>query len=290
MPDSPWFLVALAAVSLVCCRAWISFFRTMRAEPGIPDAGNPMVNRYGLPDVIFAAFLCAFFLLMILSDPGEPREINRQILINGMLFYASLVIAMTSFLLLRGIRPVEIYGLGFRVAAPAVGERGGSRDHEAARAEGKPLASAIGFGLLWLALGYPILMLAQAISYHVAGIETPPQEILIFLLEHTGFLDRFTVLGLAVVVAPLAEEFIFRGYLYGVVRKYGGRWCAIGSTSLLFAAIHLHAPSFAGLFLLGCLLAVVYERTRSLWVPVCMHMVFNAVSVLMALLWPDMLP
>jgi membrane protease YdiL (CAAX protease family) len=296
MPESPWFVVILAVLSVVCLRAWIGFFHAMAAEPKIPDDKNPMVSRYGLPDVVFAGFLCLFFVLMILSDNGEPQVVTRQILINGMLFYLSLVIAMASFLLLRGINPLDVYGLwptnnnATDPKIPDALENTPAFLAETALPARRSLPSGILFGLLWLALGYPILMLVQAVSYHIAGLETPPQEILLFLLDHPDFADRFTVLALAIFVAPVAEEFIFRGYLYGVMRKYGGRWCAIGTTSLLFAAIHLHAPSFAGLFILGCLLAVVYERTGRLWVPIFMHMTFNAVSVAVALLWPDMMP
>jgi uncharacterized protein len=290
MPESPWFPAVLVVLSVVCLRAWIGFFRAMSAELPPPDARNPMVCRFGIPDAIFAAFLCLFFLLMIFSDTGEVGEINRQVLINGMLFYATLLMAMTSFLLLRGINPLEIFGLGPAPTAREAYETIASGQNEAPVPPPGTLRSAVGFGLLWLVLAYPILMLAQMVSYHIAGLETPPQEILLFLIEKTDFADRFAVLVLAILVAPVAEEFVFRGYLYGVAKKYGGRWCAIGTTSLLFAAIHLHLPSFAGLFLLGCLLALVYERTRRLWVPILMHMVFNAVSVGVALLWPDVLP
>lgn len=297
MPESPWFLATLAVLSLICLRAWIGFFRAMAAEPQIPDDQNPRVSRYGFPDVFFAAFLSLFFIAMILSDTGETQVVSRQILINGMLFYVSLIAAMVSFLLLRGINPLDVYGLRITTPGGSAAQTSSDLVQEASSAaEGslpcaqRSLGAQMAFGLLWLAIAYPILMLAQAISYHIAGLETPPQEILLFLLDHPGFADRFAVLTLAVIVAPVAEEFIFRGYLFGVVRKYGGRWCAIGTTSLLFAAIHLHAPSFAGLFLLGCLLAVLYERTGRLWVPICMHMTFNAVSVAVALLWPDLLP
>jgi membrane protease YdiL (CAAX protease family) len=92
---------------------------------------------------------------------------------------------------------------------------------------------------------------------------------------------------LALIVAPLAEEFVFRGYLYGVVRKWGGRGCAIGTTSLLFAAIHLHLPSMAALFFLGVVLALIYELTRRLWIPCVLHAIFNGISAGVVLFWPE---
>jgi membrane protease YdiL (CAAX protease family) len=297
MPDSPWFLATLAVISILSLRAWMGYLQALLKVPEPPPASNPMVCRYGVADIIFAAFLVLFFLLMILSDPGENAVVNRQVLINGMLFYTSLVIAMTSFLLLRGINPVEIFGLrpGGAETGPAAGtgSTAGRLENDSApmvAAFPGSLSSALLSGMFWLAVGYPVLMLVQALSYLIAGADTAPQEILLFLLDEPALADRLAVLALAIVIAPLAEEFIFRGYLYGVARKYGGRWCAIGTTSLLFAAIHLHAPSFAGLFLLGCLLALLYERTRRLWVPVVAHMSFNTVSVILALCWPEILP
>ena len=73
----------------------------------------------------------------------------------------------------------------------------------------------------------------------------------------TGYLGLF-----AVVIAPVAEEFIFRGVLFPFVKQLGWPgWRGLAS-SLIFAFIHLNAPTFVPLFVLALALTWLYERTN----------------------------
>ena len=93
---------------------------------------------------------------------------------------------------------------------------------------------------------------------------------------------------LATVVAPIAEEFIFRFFLYGVIRRYLGRSIGLIVSALLFAAVHAHLPSFAPLFVLGACFTLAYEWSGSLLVSMTMHAIFNA-TTLLALAFPGIL-
>jgi membrane protease YdiL (CAAX protease family) len=84
---------------------------------------------------------------------------------------------------------------------------------------------------------------------------------------------------MAIIVAPVAEEVIFRGYLYPIGKRYAGPFFAMVLTSLLFAALHGHAASLPALFTLAMCLGLAYEKTGTLLVPLIMHAVFNAISV-----------
>jgi len=84
----------------------------------------------------------------------------------------------------------------------------------------------------------------------------------------------------AVVIAPIVEEFIFRGYLYPVLKKYTQKYYAAIVTSILFAIVHFHLPTLVPLALLGIALCFVYERSGTLWAPICVHALFNATSLL----------
>jgi membrane protease YdiL (CAAX protease family) len=110
-----------------------------------------------------------------------------------------------------------------------------------------------------------------------------------FLLEHCSIRDRLTVALIAVVAAPLTEELIFRGCLYGILRQSAGRIVAIIISSLIFALIHGHLPSLAGLVVLAVGLCLLYEKTGSLWAPVLLHASFNALSIICTLQWPELL-
>lgn len=93
------------------------------------------------------------------------------------------------------------------------------------------------------------------------------------------------VLGLmaftAVIVAPVVEETIFRGYLYPAVKRWIGVLPALLITSLVFAAGHGSAPLVLPLLALGVLLVLAYESTGSIWMPIAIHACFNGATVMM---------
>jgi membrane protease YdiL (CAAX protease family) len=101
-------------------------------------------------------------------------------------------------------------------------------------------------------------------------------------------LDNPITLGLMAAVAclgaPLAEEFVFRGYIYGAVKRFAGVPVAVLFSALFFAAVHTNMAVLLPLFVLGVILAVSYEVTGSLWVPISIHFCFNSFSTGMMLL------
>jgi len=105
------------------------------------------------------------------------------------------------------------------------------------------------------------------------------------LLEDLGF-DESTlaVLGaglLVCVVAPIAEEFVFRGYFFTAMRGWRGMWPAAIITGLAFGAIHLGSTQVVFLIPLaffGVALCVVYDRTGSLYPSIAAHAINNAIA------------
>ena len=91
-----------------------------------------------------------------------------------------------------------------------------------------------------------------------------------------AYLGVFTV-----AIAPVAEEFIFRGMLYPLVKQSGRPGLAWFGVSFLFALIHWDAAAFAALFLLALALTWLYEKTDSLLVPITAHSLFNAVNLIL---------
>lgn len=84
----------------------------------------------------------------------------------------------------------------------------------------------------------------------------------------------------AIVIAPVAEEFVFRGILYSTAKKLG--WPTFGwvGASLLFAIVHFNAPIFLPLLVLALALTWLYEKTEGLFAPIMAHSLFNAVNIL----------
>ncbi len=106
-----------------------------------------------------------------------------------------------------------------------------------------------------------------------------PQEAVTLVRETSdvGLLVAMAVT--AIIFAPITEELIFRGYLYPVVKRFTDRWFASIFSGVLFGVIHFNVMALPMLALMGIILAVIYEKSGSLWVPIGCHAAFNATSV-----------
>lgn len=87
-----------------------------------------------------------------------------------------------------------------------------------------------------------------------------------------------------VIVAPFAEEALFRGYLQGKVRRIAPFWLTAVVTSLAFAALHLPGDGViqwnvaVDVFMLSILLCLLREKTGSLWASILLHMAKNGLA------------
>ena len=123
-------------------------------------------------------------------------------------------------------------------------------------------AALAGLGYLWLAQRVPSL----------AGRFDEARE----SLSQLDADERRWLLVMAVVAAPLFEEFIFRGILYRGFRRSFRAPLAATSSALVFALVH-PAHTALPVFLLALLAASAYERTGWLATPVAAHMTYNAI-------------
>lgn len=81
-----------------------------------------------------------------------------------------------------------------------------------------------------------------------------------------------------VIVAPFAEEVLFRGYLLGKLRKIVPIWLAILITSLLFAFVHGQWNVGLDVFALSIVLCLLRVYTGSLWASIVLHMLKNGIA------------
>ncbi len=102
-----------------------------------------------------------------------------------------------------------------------------------------------------------------------------------FRTNISAFDGPFILAIVGTSLAGLFEEIIFRGFYMKFFRsKFSFIWANI-ITSLLFAAVHFLNIAMQGivqllmLFVLGLFLGYIYEKTKSLWVPILIHIVFN---------------
>jgi membrane protease YdiL (CAAX protease family) len=104
------------------------------------------------------------------------------------------------------------------------------------------------------------------------------------LLTDSGMGLQVLIAVFAVLVVPVFEELLFRGFLQTSLRSVSGKpWVGIVLTSLFFSVLHppTHIPA---LFMLSCGLGYAYERSGSLFRPILMHVFFNGFNVVATLL------
>lgn len=89
-----------------------------------------------------------------------------------------------------------------------------------------------------------------------------------------------------VVIAPIAEEVLFRGYLFGKLRKVVPVWFAILVTSLLFGFIHGAWNVAIDTFVLSVILCLLRLGTGSLWAPILLHMAKNGIAFYILFVYP----
>lgn len=141
-------------------------------------------------------------------------------------------------------------------------------------------------GLWWLPLtaaaGAWVAMYVYSIVLYLVGAEgaAPRQEDIDQLFESRAVLPLTALATL--VVAPLAEELFFRGFVFpGLIRPLG-LVPAMAISGFVFAVFHVTGSDSAGLVLpfglIGMLFAWVYYRTGSLWPSIGTHFLFNLVS------------
>ena len=98
-------------------------------------------------------------------------------------------------------------------------------------------------------------------------------------------IPNWVLVVFAGLIAPVTEEVIFRGYLLPSVMKHMGYTWGVVISSAIFAGVHMvfEPMTLLIMFLLGCMLSVMYIRTKSLWPGIIFHSINNTVGTVMAI-------
>lgn len=79
------------------------------------------------------------------------------------------------------------------------------------------------------------------------------------------------------VLTPIAQEALLRGVLFGWVRRYTNFWVASIASSIIFGFVHIDIARPGFVIVTGIVAAALYEKSKSLWPPIVLHMGINAV-------------
>ncbi len=124
--------------------------------------------------------------------------------------------------------------------------------------------------MVWVGAGF----LAFSLIWKVAV--NPPEEKVLEQIG-TGVLSA----ALTCVVAPVGEEFLFRGYIFTALRNWRGPWTSALVTGLLFGLVHVGSAPLLDLVPLAALgfgLCLLYRRTGSLYPCIAVHSLNNSIA------------
>lgn len=140
------------------------------------------------------------------------------------------------------------------------------------------------------ALNGVLLVLAGVFVCMVMNI---PANLISALLEGFGLngatnTESFTVTSMpellamllsVVLIAPVTEEFAFRGVMASILRRWGD-WPAILFSGLIFGMAHYSFQSLPVVLTGGFVMAFLYVRTRNIWVSIAVHFANNLIATL----------
>ena len=238
---------------------------TPAAAPPARGDASPWKKTIGIPDgrwtpihvvwgVLAVIVLVAIEAAVVSAFDPDLDSVAATLSVQGLLA-ATLVAVALIFASRGGSLPIALRELGLRRFA----------------------RSALGVA----AVTY-VAYLVFAVIYN--GIVHPEQE---DITRELGFDDggfgAVAAGALVVAAAPFSEEIFFRGFMYGGLRRRLPVWAAAVTAGAVFGLLHYTGPDSIGvvpqLAVLGVLLAWLYERTGSLWPPIILHVVNNALAL-----------
>jgi uncharacterized protein len=226
----------------------------------------------GLPVWVYASFIISQLLiiavlwvieLVSISPFAYVTDAAAQTIISVLIY--ALTLALTAgvpYLLWRRKVTLETFGLQ---RLPTWSDIGLSPLAFCAYA----LAVSIIVAIVSQIPGYPADQ-AQEVGFKAFGSRT----------------DNLLAFVTLVVLAPIAEEALFRGYLYGKLKKYAPGVIAAIITSVLFGIVHGQLNVAVDVFVLSMVLCGLRSLTGSIWAGVLVHMIKNAIAYYLLFISP----
>lgn len=151
-----------------------------------------------------------------------------------------------------------------------------------ARATPWPARAAWKDGLASFCVASTVVVVVAAVTTFVMtrfGAPAEPQGLVLEVVQTKSDLDAWLIAVFGVVVAPVTEEYLFRGMLYPAFRDETSPLAGAILSSVLFGAVHMSWTAGPALFALAFVLCRLYERTGSVWPGVLVHALNNATSL-----------
>ena len=154
-----------------------------------------------------------------------------------------------------------------------------------------PLPRSVFFsGLVTFLIALPVVTAANFLSLYVldlTGLPVQQQDLLRLFSEADSSALLALMIMLAVIIAPVAEELLFRATFFRFLRTRTPRWVALLVPGTIFAALHVNWTNYDGLasFLplvtLAVIFSLAYERTGRIATAMIAHAFFNLHTILL---------
>jgi len=239
-----------------------------RAAAGVPYAGPSPVL------VFLAVVAVSLFVAIVVGAALSSALVQLPLAVGDLISTAiqALVFIGVVQLMVIATGALRWSDMGFRIGV-------------------RQAAEALARGALLAAPVVILTALVAAVVVSIAGV-TPPSP-----LPSTGTVSGLLLHLLAgAVVAPIAEEILFRGFMVTAWARSNGPRAAIIRAALLFVTAHVlliggdnfgQAASLAFVGAVGRLpvalaLGWLYLRSRTIWAPIGLHATFNAILLIAA--------
>ncbi|MHC4124678.1 MAG: lysostaphin resistance A-like protein [Planctomycetota bacterium] len=150
----------------------------------------------------------------------------------------------------------------------------------------KTIPKDFGFAVINLTAVLPIVLITLRLTIFFGKIlfgqhfELTPHQQLEIAKNYPQMDIRIVIIILAVFIAPVLEEMLFRGLFQTIIRTYLFRpWLSIMLSSCIFVTVHANPQHWPGLLMLSLCLGYSYEKSGSLLRPIFIHSIFNATCI-----------
>lgn len=121
-------------------------------------------------------------------------------------------------------------------------------------------------------------LVVERLGVHLSGADSDP-----FSVFPGGYLSVIVMLAILVLIAPFAEEVVFRGVLLPALGARWGTIAAVAISSAVFAAFHASVYLLLPIFIAAAVFGALAVRFRSLWPAFLAHATFNGLAAVVVL-------
>jgi len=229
---------------------WTAASRLRAAATVVGEPAWVMVCMFGLATAVLIIAFKLFPVLLIASETTVGQLVS-----NGSIYALAVIFVLLPLLIRKKSSEIrKLLGL-----------------------DKNPTLRGLGWALTAFAIYFWVTIIVSVLVSFIPGFDSEQEQ-------NVGFSDVTTIaeylmafVGL-VILPPVFEEILFRGYLFGRLRRHVGFWFSTIVTSIAFGLVHGQWNVGVDTFVLSLFLCFLREYTGSLWAPMLLHGLKNGLA------------